>query len=666
MGQAEQMVDPDTFKKYLDKDLRAARKGIHDFQSQFSEKLGKNVKREIYWVSWYDLTRGWEIVKNWATNRIQRNSDMCIGKVGEKIIPNLSIPLTATLGSEFANKVHETEHHEVDRLAGLLKPHDNFHIRHMMHTETKNVDQLKAIFNVLSERGVMRWDDPVLLRLLNQFQKRIIFDTQNPEKEFRDESRFYLRLKEATSAIWDPDVYRNWTSQNSSAYASEKKKFESECNRRAEQPGGMRKYLSSFLKEVRMKGPAHKVDPHEYEEMIHYCIDNGKINPEDRLYYLIQGIDTGLLARSRGSELDSKTINNYPCIEFFAQSEGMSFQDIRELARIDANNFEPGPAYKYHFEMEVMHMKAVRERLEKAVSQGIQIDHDDFTRFGAHLTDQTLTNLLQQKTSGFQLPATGVANCTVGFLNYLDMMATGYDKMKDKEKELARFASIIVNFDGITRGRKYADRPDQYFRWGATGIDNQAPRAAGSYMRSGTGKWSAKKHVETVQKALREIDPFFFNFIESPIIPTPDKVQKFVQTLKNQYPGQTIFGDKQDPKDYDTLLSVSGEYFQFAINNNPGKVAALFEKVKKDLAQSDYGKEKKDKKYEKFTKELDESDKRREREKERQKEEFEHLTAASESPEEGHGHAAPHAHSKPEWDKDIWDDQPYMSQPAHH
>lgn len=665
VGHAERLVNPKVFGEFLDKDLRDQRKVIHDFTAQFSEKHGKNVKKEIYWVSWYDLTRGWEICKNWATNRIQRNSDMCIGKVGEKLVPNLNLPLTGTLGSEFSNKVHETEHHEVDRLAGLLKPHDNFHIRHMLHTETKNVDQLKAIFNVLSERGVMRWDDPILLKLLNQFQKRVIFDTENPEKEFRDESRFYLRLKEATTAIWDPDVFRNWMSQGSSAYESGKKKFESECNKRAEQPGGIRKFLSKFLKEVRMKGPyEQRVDPHEYEEMIHYCIDKGKMTPEDRIYFLIQGMATGLLSRTRGSELDSQSINHYPCIEMFAQAEGLTFQDVLELARIDADSFEPGPAYKYHFEKEIMHMNSVRERLEKAVSQGLNIDHDDFVRYGAHLTDQTLNNLLQQKTSGFQLPATGVANCTTGFLNYMDMMAHGYDTVKDKEKELARFASIVLNFDSITRGRKYADRPNQYFRWGSSGIDQKPPRASGSYMRSGADKLTTRKRVDVVKSGIREIDPYFFNFIDSPTIPTPEQVRKFVYNLKNQYPGQAIFGDKQDPKDFDSLLDVAGEYFQFVITHNRDKVAAMFEKIRKDQVKSDYGLSEKDKINAKFLTDMDKAKYRRESEKKRQHEEFEHLTASVEGE---HGHAAePHPHAKDKRDKDPWDDEPYMHQAAHH
>ena len=35
------------------------------------------------------------------------------------------------------------------------------------------------------------------------------------------------------------------------------------------------------------------VDAMEYEQVIQYAIDKGKMQPYQRLYYVIQGIDTG-------------------------------------------------------------------------------------------------------------------------------------------------------------------------------------------------------------------------------------------------------------------------------------------------------------------------------------------------------------------------------------
>lgn len=588
ISKAEDQLNEKVFDDFYRKGIAEVHTNIQSFKNQFSEKKGDTSTKEIYFVSWYDCTRGWEIIKSWTENRMHRRSDMVIGKVGEKVIPNLNIPLTESLGGEFANKVHETEHHEVDRLAGLLKPHDIFHIRHMLHDVT-NEDQLKAIIQVLCEKGAMRWDDPNILRLLNRFQKRIIFDESNGgENEFIDQPRFYTRLREATSAIWTPDDFRNWQSGNTSAYESGKQKFESVCNERAETGDGLKGFLKNMLKQVRMDPHHHKVDAMEYEQMIHYAIDKGKMAPEDRVYYIVQGMDCGLLDRKRGSELDSKTLNVYPVIEMFARSEGLTFEDIKALARIDSDQYAPGKAYNHHFQMELMHMKAVRERLEKTISQGNGIDHDDITSFAAHLEDKTIENLLHQKTSGFQLPATGVANCTVAMLNYLDMLSFSYDNIKDKERDLSRFLTVFLNFDNITRGRKYADRNNEYFRWGSSGVDTKVPRAAGgSLYRGGDYKKSAREYAEVVRGLISSVDPEFFKFVYDTKIPTDAEVVNFVKKLKSKYPEQNIFGDQQDPKKYDELLSVAGEYFNFMIKNDSTIATKLFAKVRADQVKAD-------------------------------------------------------------------------------
>lgn len=649
ISKAESQLNEKVFDDFYRKGLSEVHENIANFKNQFFQKKGDSSTKEIYFVSWYDCTRGWEIIKSWTENRMHRRSDMVIGKVGEKVIPNLNIPLTESLGGEFANKVHETEHHEVDRLAGLLKPHDIFHIRHMLQHDVTNEDQLKAIIQVLSEKGAMRWDDPALLKLLNKFQKRIIFDEANGgENEFVDQPRFYERLREATSAIWTPDDFRNWQSGNTSAYESGKQKFESVCNQRAETGDGLKGFLKSMLKQVRMNSHGHKVDAMEYEQMIHYAIDKGKMSPDDRLYYIVQGIDSGLLDRKRGSELDSKTLNAYPVIEMYARSEGLTHQDIKALARIDSDIYEPGKAYKHYFEAEAMHLKAVRERLEKTVSQGNGIDHDDMARYGAHLEDKTIENLLQQKTSGFQLPATGVANITVGLMNYLDMLSFSYDDINDKERELSRFLTVFLNFDNITKGRKYADKSNSYFRWGSSGVDTREPRAAGgSIYRGSKYKQTARGYLDSIKGLVNIVDPEFFDFAYRTKIPDGNEVVDFVKKLKSKYPEQKIFGDQQDPKNYDELLSVAGEYFNFLIKNDKTIPAKLFAKVREDQKKlnPDAPAE--------FEKELKKSQQRRALQEFRSGKnsgvKLHHLDPSFHLPAPGEA-----LHEEPKWDEDPW------------
>ena len=650
VSKAENMMSAENFETYQKKDLPQKTEKLKDYTKQFTAPRGNTSKKKIHWVTWYDLGRGYEIIKSWAENRMHRNSDARIGSVGEKIIGNLKIPLTETLVGEFANKVHEAEHHEVDRLAGLLKPHDIFHIRHMLSDPSTHEDQLKAIINVLCEKGAMRWDDVDLLKLLNKFQKSIIFDTSNGgENEFKDQSKFSARLREATSSIWTPDDYRNWESQRSSAYESGKQKFESKCNELAETVG-LKNVLKDMLKEVRTKGPHdHHVDAMEYEQVIQYAIDKGKMQPYQRLYYVIQGIDTGLLERKRGSELDSKTLNHYPPIEFFSGGHKVGYGEVKALARIDSDQYEPSIAYGHHFQSEIMNIKEVRERLEKTVTAGSpKLDHDDFISYGAYLDDRTMETLLKQRSDGSPLPVTGYINITASMLNYLDMLSYSYDDMDDNERELSRFLSVFMNFDNITRGRKYAAKSSEYFKWGSTGTDTREPRASGSFYRGAEYSATARGYIDKVKGLIKEFDPVFFNFIYQDTIPGNDEVERFAKQLQAKYPGQAIFGDQQLPKTYDALLDVAGAYFRFIVSSDKKKVQVLLKKVREDQKNDAGGEPAKA-----FAKAIEKS-------KNRVKKKEDENAGVSHGGHGDHGHGHGHA-QKEKWDEDPWDHEPYMS-----
>lgn len=582
VSQAEHALSAEKFENHKTKELPKMKKSIQDYLESFQPDKGEYSKTEWHFVSWYDLTRGYEIIKSWTENRMHRNSDMRVGKVGEKIIPNLHIPLTETLTGEFANKAHEAEHHEVDRLIGLYKPHDIFHLRHMLHDGITHVDQLKAVISILCERGAMRWDDPNLLKLFNQFQKRIIFNTTDPEKEFSELSKFNSRIREACNTLWTPDDFRNWQSQNNSAYESGKQKFLNRCNEISETTG-LKTELKKMLKEVREDPHHHHVDAMEYEEMIDYACDKGKMGPKDRLYYIFQGMDTGLLDRKRGSELDGKYLNHVPPLEFFAGGRAVTLKDVKIFAKIDAHLYEPGPAFTHIFQSEIMNIPDIKQRLEKVVSKGSPpLDHDDFTAYGAYLEDTTLDTLLKLRADGAPLPNTGYMNITASMLNYVDMLAHSYDKIPDHERELSRFLASFINFDNTTRGRKFAKSHGQYFTWGATGLDTQEPRASGSAYRGSKYSLTARGYIDKVKSLIQDLDPVFFEFIYKETIPDDTKVKEFVAKLQAKYPGQKIFGDQQLPENYDSLLTVSGAYLNFIVKNNGAKVEAMLQKIRKD------------------------------------------------------------------------------------
>ena len=158
-----------------------------------------------------------------------------------------------------------------------------------------------------------------------------------------EETKAYVKtwLRKLVSDIWgDKDKYREWQQSNSSNFTSGKKKFTPEVDRINNLAGGLDAELIKQLKiytDCKRRGVPvdDAVQPHMYEEVLHFAIRMGKMSMEAKFFYLVQGIACGLLPAERmrvlaGEEGDG-LLNIFPFIDYF-YSKNNSLAEIKALA----------------------------------------------------------------------------------------------------------------------------------------------------------------------------------------------------------------------------------------------------------------------------------------------------------------------------------------------
>lgn len=565
----------------------------------------------LSWVAPYDAVRGFEIIRDWGARKLKRHSSKRIGTFGSKALAGLSKltgPLSSlnTLPNEFDKEQENAEQEEVNAYKEAYKNKDMWQIEAIAYS-TRNQDELKACLKLLAENGRLRWDRRELLKQFNRFQSVVHF-SDDIGQHLGNISVFYKKLNKACGTIWDFDTFKDFKNTNSSAYESKKNGWQESCNEWGETVGLnviIEGYLQDY-KEAKATGRNPTFDPLAYEKIIDYSIKQGKMGSEQKMYYLIQGIAWGILPPDRGSALNAAYLTECPGLEYFGskteRGKRPNLEDIQEVAALSYD------AYRIWFDNKVMKkLPQAGQRLNKSLTQGNSMDHDDLLAYLAYMGVQTTKNILKSQASGFSLPQTGVLNGTVSMVNYLDGIAFNHDELKkegiDTEAQLVRFIGSFVAYDGILKNRMFeGDR--NYFRVDGEILD-QVPRGADSYkFLSGREGMTVRENLETVETYLKELDPDFFGFLfDNTQKDVPGLVnrlfEKHKEALQALNPGKIVtardlFGGT-DVKNVDDLHEKTTDYVSFLIKSGKGNVQRMLGKIQADRAEN----------FSKFRKELD-------------------------------------------------------------
>lgn len=576
-------------EEYYKTTLPAMLQRIRVYQDQLAQKP----KGAKFTIMWLPAKGTFDEMSHTVTDLFERSYKRDTGRkagiFGREVFkplskiknpPELLKPITEISG---AMDIHR-EHAETEDYQNWMKHHEHASFEHMFHVmhDTNNRFEFRAVVELLAKKGRMRFnDDEGFFRQLNKFQQNISVPVNKYwHLEKRPSSQEVIR-KAINGIYQDPEIYRSWVTQNASGIESEKGNKMKTLGELSEDKDGLKGKIQGILTEyIEDKKDPHKhfseADPVEYEAVLTYAIDQGKLDAEDVLYFLIQGIGHGLLALERGSEYTGKN-NNYPAIEIFASETKRgpkpTLEDLEEWSKMSYDH------YYYWYHSHVMYLPKVQQRLNKALTQGIRLDHDYFTAFAGYASGKTLETLLAQSNDGYRLQSTAIQNGTLGRLMAFDTLMENLDGMgADGTRALSDFVSASVVFDGILNNKMHQKEGSRYFR-----LDQAAkmgyPRYKDQYNQFyGRGGNTTMSNLQVLRDRLIELD---FDKTEFPLLRKlfngefKDDAQAadFGRRMMARYPG--IFGDNQEPKGIDDLFQYVGAYMDYVIKNHSAVVKAL-------------------------------------------------------------------------------------------
>lgn len=577
-----------------------------------------NVTNEIIWInpfeSWGHI---WHSVTTTIKGNVETEAKRGAGylqKQGTKWMANIPNPTNNQVIKSFkefsANGEQEAEHAEHGRVHDIQKGYEGFNTEHLLHiaAETDDRWEFKACLNLLADRGRINWYDDWIYTQLNKWQKTIKLPTDpNWHRTYITASEDMLR--QAFVYIYRvTDDYKSLKNKNTSSWEGKKGEFQKGLGLLAAEPGGLKKEADKLLAKFEADHHAgihfSKADPIKYEAIIHYAIEQGKMQGEDRMYYINRGIASGFLPFDRGAEL-TKLNNTYPPVDRYdaptERGQRPSIFDVKEWACHNkvTNVYDV-------FETLSDNVLA-NQRVNKTISQGAnRVDHDDAPMLAGHIDAETLQRILSANgAGGYGLPATGLQSLVVGHEFWLDMYAHRYEQKQKafNDTQLTRFATMFMRFDGITSRQMFGNQTT-FWRLDQS-AETTEPRTGGSYdslfghetLRNKRGQNnSIMSYVNSVKGYLEilDFDPEFalIKKLNQKELRTEDAIRAFLNGFKDRYgysDFKRIFGEPplngaKDPQEMvNKLYEVAiPSYIKFITEKHADRVQKMVDTINAD------------------------------------------------------------------------------------
>jgi hypothetical protein len=434
------------------------------------------------------------------------------------------------LAEDALQKARSAEKQAVDEIMGTLKEQDPWAIIDEL-AKTKNKDFLKAALLTLAEKGRLEFENPLIYQKIAQMSGyAVVFGDYLSEAN--DTVIFDRKFKRGVEKIWgDKMLFDQLQQSNESAWSSNKSKYAAKAplyatNDQTISPvvGDM---LKRWFKEKETTQNPSTFDPAEYEAYVEFMTDQGRGDPHDKLYYLIQGVVHGILPRRRLAYFASKFGNPYPVMEIFEGIKDYSYW--QHVARIDGppSSFSPGIAFKAWNNQVVLRHPRIKSRLTKILSQkkgaGAAADHDEITGYSGGVDDVAIKELLS-KQSGDNFPATGLPSLAIG-LNFTlkaSLCRWNRDSVQERDTDFTRAVNAWIAYYAIGESLMYRKK-DNYMRFGPT-LKAEKPRNS---IFGDEDKKPFQAQLDIGRKLIVAIEPTFFEMLFSPQ-PKPKELIEYV------------------------------------------------------------------------------------------------------------------------------------------
>jgi hypothetical protein len=464
-------------------------------QKENVRTLRQRIAEDINWVSLPDMwtmikDAGSDITRMWKRRgEGARNS---LGKSISEMIPK-EVPFFGRLRYEFERRDRESEEEEVGVWEKGLDKIDSHVLQHEMLPHVFSRDHLKGIIRLIAKRGRLDWEDEHLWHKLEYHSGyKMPYEACHRNNILRNQW-----LQKMIADIWrDNDLFEHWKAENDGAIDSGRKHVDpyvEDLSAGSALRTELRKLLFNFtkLKNGQPIAKEEEVNPHLYEGIIFYAMRNGKMSMEEKFFYLVKGVQIGLLSVDRLRTFSGENfgiLNTFPFIDFFSTGQNCTMHEIEAIcAQItetgpNSDPFKPGARMTKFLMERVAFDKNVSDRVNKALKRAENIDHEDIPMLLTQV-DYAGVNQIVNFTSGSQakVSAQAMMNGYVGynsFLKYFGMKAVmGRPPITDRDVgKIATTLGAYAMWDNlITRNSIGAETTVQrpFLSWQQ--INDQAP-----------------------------------------------------------------------------------------------------------------------------------------------------------------------------------------------
>jgi hypothetical protein len=379
--------------------------------------------------------------------------------------------------SEMRRIKQAAENEEVHQFHESFSQKGVFEIEERLRV-TRNLDEMKACFADLAEKGHMRWDDIEMWKNLNRFIKdpsKLIPIPTNGDPYTRiskhDDRTGLDFLQPAIDSLWGEGQYDHWSSQDKSTRQSGARKYYEKGKELEIIEGGHEKALEKLL---RRHKNGEFVDPQEYEGLILHMIDAGKSNMPCKLYYIVAGVTAEnhhghtILSFDRAGHINSEMLAQFPILEYLTTDppreggpEGKPKKHrwtkddykmwLEYFDQGDHTNCRPTQA-TYNFLWRYIIPSYENEtRCNKDLRNADKLDHDDMFAYLPPASTAILTSATRSVggagSGKYLLTSEGYSNAVPGFSEYIKSLAQykNMNRLPQAIKSFVRFESILMD-----------------------------------------------------------------------------------------------------------------------------------------------------------------------------------------------------------------------------
>jgi|GEM_PF-4255351 hypothetical protein len=433
--------------------------GIKEWLADYESKKKTNRRGKRKEFSLYDIYLTFKTSIEAANKHWKRNSDRNVAQIGSGFWGKNN-----RFGKEFHRMQEESETARMKEFQTQYHDSPGWEIWAAVG-RSNNPDEVRACINLLSQKGYLKWDDPLLWRALNKLQRTVQFNLD----EDMSLTPYQIREKvsQAASIIWTTEIFDDWDKslegnlkKAQDGYAEDFRKYENDGSARFDILAGMLQRWG--------RGESAQCDPARFAGFLKQAFIKGKMNgnPDGRFYFLIQGMtlrnpSTGqtLLSRDVLNSFGDEFVVRFPHVEFFSDKGSPKYKgrivpedfpgaekrdwkqsDFEEWAKFMGSaggSFNPRNAeptverFFFHY----IHMSEfARDRVQRmqrfADKEG---DHDDAWAFFLEWDQRQLVTQLGQRSEGTEKNSPDFWRTFISsFPNYMKMM-NEYIENGDKE-----------------------------------------------------------------------------------------------------------------------------------------------------------------------------------------------------------------------------------------